>query len=247
MTKTYFKLMNKERNKFKGIIDKEHSSLIQEAQRSIGLAAKISKALCIAITRKCKLANKKLEELDGPSCMIPMIVVKNCGYLLATYKLVKFNLINASYSLIRSIFEGIQKSYVLTLNNVIARNLFEEDMGRTANYVTFTQIRKKLYQGERFNKMDKLYKILSKKAHPTAFGINTDNFYRFTQVEDVLRNIIQFAYFNSISVLEIYWDEFNNKEKIKLLKWLSSFQKEYKEKTITPNKFDFEDIRSKLS
>ena len=42
MTKTYFKAIIKERNKFKNIIITNHSPLLSEAERCIGLATKIN-------------------------------------------------------------------------------------------------------------------------------------------------------------------------------------------------------------
>jgi len=244
MTKTYFKSIIKERNYFKNSIVKEHSSLIGEAEISIGLAYKFSKSLNLMLLREYKKTKKKL---DGPSSIIPMIIIKNCNSLYGAYRLIKYNLINSSYSLIRSIFEGIQKNYVLTLDNRMARKLFEEDMGHTESYVTFTKIRKKLYQDDMLHRIESIYKNLSKKSHPSADGINNDNYYKYEIVEDVLRNISLFSYLNSISILEIYWDKFNKNEREKLLKWLSSFQNEYKEMTLTPNKFRFTDIHSKLT
>ena len=65
-------------------------------------------------------------------------------------------------------------------------------------------------------------------------------------VEYVYGFLITFCYLNSIAIAELFWNDFDEREKRMILGLLNSFEIKYKEKTITPNEYSLENIRKKL-
>ncbi|MGM5487972.1 MAG: hypothetical protein ACQESG_03420 [Nanobdellota archaeon] len=234
-----FKKLEQTRNKFKKEILEAHQDQLITAKNAVAASSYANSILNQHLYHTSINSGVKLH---GPRALISMISIKNTNLLYSACYLIPENLVNPAYTLVRATFEGIQKEYVLALEDDMAEKLFNQDMEYDGKFVRFSDMRQHLYEGERLDKISKLYAELSKKVHPNIKGINNDNEYNFPITEDLLCNVILFSFLNIRSIQEIYWCVFSKEEKKKLYSLAQNFPQEYHMMTMTPNRQCFPNI-----
>ena len=239
-----FEDIQNKRDELEKEVKNKFSLLINQVEENLDIFNQIGICFNNMIVRRYKETKEKSSNAEG---LIHMISIKNFSFLQAVYYLVKINLNKPAQSLIRTIFEGLHYMYILRLDNELGEKIVNFEFYNKGKRVTYKEIKEKLYKDKHLLSINFIYDGLSKATHPSIKGQAVDNKFREGTTEDILKNIISYSFFNSIIIAELYWDNFNEEEKEKILSLLNSFDNETKSRTITPNKFKLESIREKLN
>lgn len=230
------------------LVNRDFTNKVQLIEESIGHLFCLDDLIEARHHRRYRKTQKYREV---PKALLSFLYKKNNHYLVSAYILALKGLNNPTYSILRSVYEGVLEMYTIHLTGKDSELLSEQETEqlnrnrgekptKKKKYFRHSEIIKLLYQDPTQEKMRDFYGVVSESTHPSVRGIMASFRYSKEATEDVLTLILGLIFANIVVIHEIYSDELKESEKIKTDDILNKMGQELGEVTyLVPDKPEF--------